>query len=63
MRRRKRIEESFGWSKIVGGLAQLKVRGLDKVKAVFTFGLVAYNLVRLPRLLHTTGELCLAAEK
>jgi len=61
MRRRKRIEESFGWSKIVGGLTQLKVRGLDKVKAVFTFALVAYNLVRLPKLLRTTGEVCLAA--
>jgi len=61
MRKRKRIEESFGWSKIVGGLTQLKVRGLDKVKAVFTFALVAYNLVRLPKLLRTTDEVCLAA--
>lgn len=56
---RKRIEEIFGWSKVVGGLAQLKLRGLDKVKAVFTFGLVAYNLVRLPKLLKPTGRLCL----
>ena len=30
-RLRKRIEESFGWSKTVGGLAQVKVRGLAKV--------------------------------
>jgi transposase len=60
---RKRIEEIFGWSKIVAGLAQLKVRGLAKVQAVFTFGLAAYNLVRLPKLLQPRGELCLAGGK
>jgi transposase len=63
MRCRKRIEEIFGWSKIIGGLAQLKVRGLDRVKAAFTFGMVAYNIVRLPKLLQTTGEVCLDGGK
>jgi hypothetical protein len=63
MRCRKRIEEIFGWGKIIGGLAQLKVRGLNKVKAVFTFGLVAYNIVRLPKLLQTKGEVCPDAGK
>ena len=48
---RKRIEEIFGWSKTIAGLAQVKLRGLPRVKARFTFGLAAYNLVRLPRLL------------
>lgn len=48
---RKRIEEIFGWDKSIGGLAQVKLRGLAKVKAVFTFALAAYNLVRLPKLL------------
>jgi transposase len=48
---RKRIEEIFGWTKIIGGLAQMKMRGLAKVAAVFTFGLAAYNLIRLPKLL------------
>jgi transposase len=48
---RKRIEEIFGWTKTTGGLAQLKVRGLEKAKAAFTFGLAAYNLIRLPKLL------------
>jgi hypothetical protein len=57
---RKRIEEIFGWTKITGGLAQLKLRGLDKVRATFTFGMVAYNLVRLPKLLKPAGDLCLA---
>lgn len=48
---RKRVEEIFGWGKSVGGLAQVKLRGLAKVKAKFTLALAAYDLVRLPRLL------------
>jgi transposase len=48
---RKRIEEIFGWDKTIGGLAQVKLRGLAKVKALFTLGLAAYNLIRLPKLL------------
>jgi transposase len=60
-RLRKRIEECFGWSKTVGGLAQVRVRGLDKVRAAFVFGIAAYNLVRLPKLLAPTGEVCRAA--
>ena len=62
-RARKRIEEVFGWGKTVGGLAQLKVRGLDKVKAVFLFSLAAYNIVRLPKLLQPRGEVCLEGVK
>jgi len=48
---RKRVEEIFGWDKSIGGLAQVKLRGLAKVKALFTFALAAYNLIRLPRLI------------
>jgi IS5 family transposase len=55
---RKRIEECFGWTKTVGGLGQVKLRGLAKVRAAFVFGVAAYNLVRLPRLLAPTGEMC-----
>jgi len=55
-RLRKRIEESFGWGKAVGGLTQVKVRGLDKVRAVFVFAMAAYNIVRLPTLLAPTGK-------
>jgi len=51
---RKRIEEVFGWIKTVAGLAQVKVRGLAKVQAVFIFAIAAYNLVRIPKLLETT---------
>jgi transposase len=48
---RKRIEESFGWAKTIGGAAKLKVRGLAKANAFFTFRMIAYNLVRIPKLL------------
>ena len=48
---RKRIEEIFGWIKTTGGIAQVKVRGLAKVKATFTFAILAYNLIRIPKLL------------
>jgi transposase len=48
---RKRVEEIFGWTKTIGELAQLKLRGIAKVSALFTFGLVAYDLIRIPKLL------------
>ena len=58
MRCRKRIEESFGWGKCIGGLAQLKVRGIEKVRTVFIFAMAAYNIVRLPKLLLSAGDVC-----
>jgi len=63
LRVRKRIEEAFGWAKITGGLAQLKLRGLEKVEAVFVFGMAAYNIVRLPKLLAATGDVCFEGGK
>jgi transposase len=48
---RKRIEEIFGWAKTIGGMAQVKVRGLAKVQSVFVFAILAYNLIRIPKLL------------
>jgi transposase len=50
---RKRIEEIFGWTKSIGGLGQLKVRGIAKANAAFILALVAYDLIRLPKLLET----------
>lgn len=62
LRIRKRIEEIFSWTKGIGGLAQLKLRGLAKVNATFVFGLAAYNIVRLPKLLKPrVGGLCVAS--
>jgi len=51
LRRRKRIEEGYGWMKDVGGLRKLRHRGRAKVAAIFTFTCAAYNLVRLRTLL------------
>ena len=50
-RRRKLIEEGYGWMKDVGGLRKLRHRGTAKVAAMFTFTCAAYNLVRLRTLL------------
>lgn len=48
---RKRIDEAFGWAKTVAGLRKMRHRGLLKVDWQFTLAMVAYNLVRLPKLL------------
>lgn len=50
-RKRKLIEEIFGWVKVNAGLCKTKFRGTERVNASFVLGLVAYNLVRLPGLL------------
>ena len=50
-RRRKRIEEAFGWIKTVAGLRKTRFCGLARVDLAFTFAAAAYNLVRLPKLL------------
>jgi transposase len=50
-RKRKRIEELFGWLKTVGMLRKTRHRGLFKVGWVFTFAVAAYNLVRMRNLL------------
>jgi transposase len=55
LRVRKRIEEAFGWAKTIGGIAKLKVRGLARAEAAFTFRMIAYNLVRLPKLLEANA--------
>jgi transposase len=54
-KKRKRIEEIFGWLKTVAGLRQTRFRGLARVHMAFTFALAAYNLIRLPKLLATSA--------
>jgi transposase len=49
-RKRKRIEEVFGWLKTVGILRKTRHRGIFKVGWVFTFAAAAYNLVRMRNL-------------
>lgn len=50
-RKRKLVEEGFGWQKCVGLLRKLHHRGREKVAWIFAFTSAAYNLVRLRRLL------------
>jgi IS5 family transposase len=50
-RKRKRIEEVFGWAKTVGMLRKTRHRGLETVAWVFTFTAAAYNLVRMRNLI------------
>jgi transposase len=53
-RKRKRVEQSFGWMKMIGMLKKVKLRGIDKVGWLFTFTGAAYNLCRLRNLMATT---------
>lgn len=55
-RKRKRIEEVFGWMKTVGLLRKLRHRGLEHVGWVFTFTAAAYNLVRMRNLISSTPQ-------
>ncbi len=50
-KKRKRIEECFGWLKDIALLRKLKHRGLFKVGWIFTFAVAAYNLVRMRKLI------------
>ena len=49
-RKRKRVEQSFGWMKVIGMLRKVKLRGLEKVSWWFTYLGAAYNLMRLRKL-------------
>jgi len=50
-KKRKLIEEAFGWAKTIAGVDKVKVRGLERVRDCFTLAITAYNLIRMPRLL------------
>jgi transposase len=50
-RRRKRIEEIFGWLKSIGLLRKLRHRGTERVNWIFIFATAAYNLVRMRKLI------------
>lgn len=40
-RKRKCVEQCFGWAKVIGPMRQVMVRGLDKVDQVFTLTMAA----------------------
>jgi hypothetical protein len=47
MRKRKRVEEIFGWLKTIGVLRKTRHRGRGRVGWMFTFAVAVYNLVRM----------------
>lgn len=49
-RKRKRVEEVFGWMKTVALQRKTRFKGPDKVGWMFTFAAAAYNLVRMRNL-------------
>ena len=50
-RKRKLVEEIFGWMKTVGGLRRTRFRGLARTRLAAYFVGAAYNLLRMAKLL------------
>jgi transposase len=53
-KKRKRIEECFGWLKTIALLRKVRHRGTLKVDWMFTLACAAYNLVRMRNLMAAT---------
>ena len=53
-KKRKRIEECFGWLKTIALLRKVRHRGTLRVDWIFTFACAAYNLVRMRNLMRST---------
>jgi transposase len=49
-KKRKRVEECFGWLKTIALLRKVRHRGVCKVHWIFTLACAAYNLVRMRNL-------------
>jgi hypothetical protein len=49
-KKRKRVEEVFGWMKAVAQQRKTRFRGLQRVGWMFAFTAAAYNLVRMRNL-------------
>jgi transposase len=49
-KKRKRIEEIYGWLKTVGPMRKLRHRGIAKARCTFKLAVAAYNLVRIRNL-------------
>ena len=49
--RRAMIECIFGWGKQHGTMRKTKRRGIGRVAANFLLNLIAYNLIRIPKLM------------
>jgi transposase len=53
-RKRKVVEQVFGWGKVVGPIRKARHRGVERVGWMFTFTQAAFNLVRMRPLLCPT---------
>jgi len=51
LKKRKLVENVFGWIKSIAGLRQTNVRGKQRVDRAFQFAAAACNLVRMRKLL------------
>jgi hypothetical protein len=49
-RKRKRVEEIFGWMKTIGLMRKVRHRGRKLVQWMFTYTAAAYNLMRMGKL-------------
>lgn len=49
-RKRKLIEEGFGWMKTFGGLRRTRYRGVQRTQVSAQISAAAYNLLRMSRL-------------
>jgi IS5 family transposase len=49
-KKRKRVEEIFGWAKTVGLIRKAKMRGRAKIDWLFTMSIAVFNLVRMRNL-------------
>ena len=50
-KKRKQIEEAFGWGKTIEPIRKIMLRGINRVRAQFTLTMAVYNLAKLPNLL------------
>jgi transposase len=51
---RKKIEEFFGWAKVIAGFRKLKYVGLEKIRFYFSLAAGCYNLVKLRNIMAQT---------
>lgn len=49
-KKRKLVEQIFGWAKTVGCLRKVKHRGIDLLQSIVSLNLAAYNLIRMRNL-------------
>ena len=53
-KKRKLVEQVFGWIKTTAGFRKTKHRGRDRVGWMFTFAAAAYNMIRIRNLMEAT---------